>query len=93
MTDLAKRLRDYVVVGHNPDGPPSIKFHPKIADDAADEIERKDEVIAHLRLEAEMLRAALKPFAAHAHATEHISQQNLRLWCQEARFACAKERL
>lgn len=35
---MVKRLRNCVVTGHNPDGPP-IKFHPRICDEAADLIE------------------------------------------------------
>jgi len=41
-----------------------------VCDEAADEIER--------------LRAALSPFARHAHCVNEIQQSSLALWCAQA---------
>lgn len=63
MTDIVKRLRDLIITGHNPDGPPSIKYHPPIADEAADEIER-------LRAALRRLLATINPGNAAEHSPE-----------------------
>lgn len=39
LRELIKRLRAYVITSHNPDGPPPIRTHPKIAEEAATAIE------------------------------------------------------
>lgn len=42
---ISQKLREYIVVGHNPDGPPSIKFHPQIADEAANRIDELESAL------------------------------------------------
>lgn len=42
--------------------------------------------------EIERLRAALDPFARHAHCTNEIQPSNLALWCAQALNALCEQR-
>ena len=46
---LAERLRAYIITGHNPDGPPPIKFHPRICDEAVNAIDSQSALLASAR--------------------------------------------
>lgn len=61
---LVERLRNFIVTGHNPDGPPAIKYHPAICDEAANALEQ------HLSA----ARAFLEPYKdANDHSLEYIA--------------------
>jgi hypothetical protein len=51
------------------------------------ETEIDSEVVGWAAAEIERLRAALDPFARHAHCVDQIQPSSLVLWCEGARLA------
>lgn len=81
---LEKELRDYVITGHNPDGPPPIRFHPRICSEAADRIATLTKELAA------MTESRDDAFADHVRRNNDAADARIELSMAKSELAEAK---